>query len=307
MQIHNDINAVNKIKNAVVTTGTFDGVHLGHKKIIDRIRSLASNSNGETVIVTFYPHPRMVLFPDDNDLRLLNTPEEKNNLLQKMGVDHLVVIPFNKEFSRTTSLEFVRNVLVNKIGVKKLVIGYNHHFGRNREGGIEQLREFSQLYHFDVEEIPALDVDEIEVSSTKIRNAIINGDLQTACSFLGYDYFISGEVIKGKQLGRTIGFPTANINISYKYKLLPPNGVYAVKANLKGKAISGMMNIGMNPTVNALKKSIEVHLFDFNEDIYGEIISVSFIKKIRDEVKFESVDLLKAQLLKDKEKTLQLI
>ena len=295
------------IKNPVVTTGTFDGVHLGHQKIISRLKAVAAEENGETVLLTFYPHPRMVLFPEDNELKLLNTQEEKTLLLENYGVDHLIIHPFTKDFSRLTSVEFVRNIIVNSIHTKRLVIGYNHHFGRNREGSFEHLKEFGPVYGFEVEEIPAQDIDHIEISSTKIRNALQAGDVETAASYLGHSYSLTGKVAGGQKLGREMGYPTANIVVEDKYKLIPADGVYAVKVVHRNKSYGGMLNIGENPTIEGKGRSIEVNIFDFNMDIYGDDATIYFIKRLRDEAKFSGLDELKAALAEDKINALKIL
>lgn len=301
MKIHYDLESISEITHTAVTTGTFDGVHLGHKTIIERLISSAKSIGGESVLLTFYPHPRMVLFPDDTQIKMLNTPFEKEQLLEACGIDHLVVIPFTKEFSRLSSLEFVRNILSNTLKAKKLVIGHDHHFGRNREGTFTHLLEFGPLYGFEVEEIPAKDIDHIAISSSKIRQALESGDLQTANQYLGYHFAISGKVIKGKQLGRTIGFPTANIEINDKYKLVPAIGVYAVKVKYGTQLYGGMLSIGKNPTVVADGPlSIEVNIFDFNHEIYHKEITIYFHKRLREEVKYNSIEALKEQLAIDK-------
>ncbi|HSH67016.1 MAG TPA: bifunctional riboflavin kinase/FAD synthetase [Bacteroidia bacterium] len=300
MKVYTNIDDFKGVINPVVTTGTFDGVHLGHQKIIARLKDAAKEEKGETVLLTFFPHPRMVLFPDDNELKLLSTQNEKIDLLELYGVDHLIIYPFTKEFSRLTSIEFVRNILVNSIQTKRLIIGYNHHFGRNREGSFEHLKEYGPLYGFEVEEIPAKDIDHIEVSSTKIRNALLIGDVKTANSYLGHMYTITGDVVKGKQLGKTIGYPTANIQVKDPYKLIPGDGVYAVKIKHANTFYGGMLNIGNNPTVNGKGKSMEVNIFDFDNAIYGDELTVYFIERLRDEVKFNNLDELKEQLGKDK-------
>ncbi|HET6226963.1 MAG TPA: bifunctional riboflavin kinase/FAD synthetase [Bacteroidia bacterium] len=306
MKVYTNIDDFKGVKNPIVTTGTFDGVHLGHQKLISRLKDVAREEKGETVLLTFSPHPRMVLFPDDNELKLLNSLPEKIELLEKYGVDHLIIYPFTKEFSRLTSIEFVRNILVNSIQTKRLVIGYNHHFGRNREGSFEHLKEYGPLYGFEVEEIPAKDIDHIQISSTKIRNALLIGDVKTANTYLGHEYTLTGTVEKGKQLGRTIGYPTANLLINDQYKLIPGNGVYAVKIKHKNNYYGGMMNIGNNPTVEGKGKSIEVNIFDFDKDIYGDEVTIYFIDRLRDEVKFNNLEELKEQLAKDKESSLLL-
>jgi riboflavin kinase/FMN adenylyltransferase len=301
MKVYTNIDEFKDVKNPIVTTGTFDGVHLGHQKIISRLKDVAKEVDGSTVLLTFSPHPRMVLFPDDNELKLLNTLPEKIELLEKYGVDHLIVYPFTKEFSRLTSIEFVRNILVNSIQTKRLVIGYNHHFGRNREGSFEHLKEYGPLYGFEVEEIPAKDIDHIQISSTKIRNALLIGDVKTATTYLGHIYSLTGTVVKGKQLGRTIGYPTANLQITDTYKLIPGDGVYAVKVKHKNTFYGGMLNIGNNPTVEGKGKSIEVNIFDFDKMIYGDEATIYFIERLRDEVKFNNLEELKEQLAKDKQ------
>ncbi|MCK6648250.1 MAG: bifunctional riboflavin kinase/FAD synthetase, partial [Bacteroidia bacterium] len=251
------------------------------------------------------PHPRMVLFPDDNELKMINTQQEKIALLEQYGIDHLIIYPFTKEFSRLTSVEFVRNILVNTIQTKRLVIGYNHHFGRNREGSFEHLKEYGPLYGFDVEEIPAKDIDSIEISSTKIRNALLSGDVKTATNYLGHSFSITGKVVGGKKLGRTIGYPTANIDINDKYKIIPADGVYAVNVIHDGKILEGMLNIGNNPTVEGKGRSIEVNIFNFDKEIYGDDATIIFIERLRDEVTFNGLEQLKEQLSKDKENAIQ--
>ncbi|MBL0330481.1 MAG: bifunctional riboflavin kinase/FAD synthetase [Bacteroidetes bacterium] len=307
MKVYSNIEDFKEVKNPIVTTGTFDGVHLGHQKIIARLKDVAQKHQGETVLLTFYPHPRMVLFPDDNELKLLNTQQEKIELLEKYGIDHLIIHPFTKEFSRLTSVEFVRNILVNQLRTNRLIIGYNHHFGRNREGSFEHLKEFGPVYGFDVEEIPAKDIDSIEVSSTKIRVALQSGDVETANTYLGHTYSITGKVIKGNQLGRTLGYPTANIFIDDKYKLIPADGVYAVKVGVQGKSYGGMLNVGNNPTIDGKGRSIEVNLFDFSGDIYGADATIYFIKRLRDEQKFNGLDELKNALAIDKQNALKIV
>jgi riboflavin kinase/FMN adenylyltransferase len=307
VKVYTNIEDFKNVRNPVVTTGTFDGVHLGHQKIISRIKDVAKNENGETVLLTFYPHPRMVLFPDDNELKLINTQEEKIKLLEHYGVDHLIIYPFTKEFSRLTSVEFVRNILVNTIKTKRLVIGYNHHFGRNREGSFDHLKEYGPLYGFEVEEIPAQDIDSIEISSTKIRNALQEGAITVANEYLGHTYSLTGKVVVGKKLGRTIGYPTANIYIEDKYKLIPSDGVYAVNVLHNGELYGGMLNIGNNPTVTDKGRSIEVNIFNFNKDIYGDDATIYFLKRLRNELKFNNLEELKVALAKDKEDSLAIL
>lgn len=300
MKVYRSLEELPQITNAIVTQGTYDGVHAAHKVILDRLKQIAKEKGGETVVMTFDPHPRMVLFPDDHGLKLLNTLDEKIDALEREAIDHLIIIPFTKEFSRLTSLQFIRDIIVNRIGTKVLVIGYNHRFGKNREGSFEHLKEYSGLYGFDVEEIPEQDIDEIAVSSTRIRKALEEGDVALAAKYLGRPYTINGVVQKGKQLGRTIGFPTANIKVLDPNKLIPANGVYAVKVFINKRTFNGMLNSGVRPTVDGLTHTIEVHLFDFNEDIYDQTIKVAFVDKLRDEKKFDGLDALTNQLQKDK-------
>lgn len=299
MRVYRDISEFENKGNAIVTTGTFDGVHYGHQKIISRLKEVSAQYNGETVIITFFPHPRLVLFPEDNDLKLINTLDEKISLLEQSGIDHLIIIPFTKEFSRLSSLEFIQQVLVEKIGTKRLVIGYDHHFGKNREGTFEHLKLYATEYGFEVEEIPEQDINDVAVSSTKIRNAILNGDVNTTNSYLGYPFNLTGIVSKGDQIGRTIGYPTANIKIPETYKLVPGDGIYAVKIFVKNNSFYGMLYIGNRPTVNGLNKVIEVNIFNFDEDIYDEKITVEFHKYIRGDKKLNGLDELKAALAED--------
>jgi riboflavin kinase/FMN adenylyltransferase len=299
VKIFQGLEELEQFKFPVVTIGTFDGVHFGHKKILSRVKEVASKYDGETIVITFYPHPRMVLFPDDNDIKLLSSQEEKIALLENFGIENLIVIPFSKEFSRLTSLDFVRNILVNKIGTKKLVIGYDHHFGKNREGSFEHLLEFGPVYGFDVEEISAQDIDEVAVSSSKIRNSLLEGDVELANTFLERKYSLSGFVFKGDQVGRTLGFPTANINIAFPHKLIPAFGVYLVEVLVESKKYFGALNIGVRPTLINKKPQIEVYIFEFDEEIYGKEVEVLFIKKIRNEQKFSSLEELKNQIQLD--------
>jgi riboflavin kinase/FMN adenylyltransferase len=300
MKVYRSLDELPKIKNAIVTQGTFDGVHAAHKVILNRLKQIAKEKNGETVVMTFDPHPRMVLFPDDHGLKLLHTLDEKIVALESEGVDHLIIIPFTKEFSRLTSMQFIRDIMVNKMGTKVLVIGYNHRFGKNREGSFEHLKEYSSLYGFEVEEIPEHDIDEISVSSTRIRKALDEGDVKQAAKYLGKNYVVSGTVVKGKQLGRTIGFPTANIQVANSNKQIPANGVYAVKVFINKRIVLGMLNCGVRPTVDGLTHAVEVHLFDFNEDLYNTTLSIAFVDKLRNEMKFENLQALTNQLENDK-------
>ncbi|MDF2157994.1 bifunctional riboflavin kinase/FAD synthetase [Algoriphagus sp. CAU 1675] len=307
MKIYEGLNDFPKVPNPVVTSGTFDGVHLGHQKILERIRQIARSIGGETVLITFWPHPRLVLYPHEHKLRLLSTFEEKTKLLRQFGIDHLITIPFTKEFSQLTSQEFIEQILMEKIGTKKLVIGYDHRFGKNREGSFEYLQAHSYEYGFDLEEISRQDVDEIGVSSTKIRFALEKGDIETANSYLGRPYELNGLVIKGQQIGRSIGFPTANIHIPNDYKLIPKDGVYAVEACVDGLMYKAMLNIGNRPTVDGTKKTVEAHLFDFQGNLYDKQITIFLKAFLRDEQKFENLDALKLQLQKDQKRAKSLL
>lgn len=302
MKIYEGLSQFENVPNPVVTSGTFDGVHLGHQKILQRIREIAKSIKGETILLTFWPHPRLVLYPKEHNLRLLSTFEEKAKLLRQFGIDHLISIPFTKEFSQLTSQEFIQRILVDKIRTKKLVIGYDHRFGKNREGSFEYLLQHSGEFGFDLEEISRQDVDEIGVSSTKIRNALESGDIITANNFLGRPYELNGLVIKGQQIGRSIGFPTANVHIPNSYKLIPKDGVYAVEASVNGSLYKAMLNIGNRPTVDGSSKSVETHLFDFQGDLYDKQITIYLRDYLREEQKFESLEALKSQLLIDQQR-----
>ncbi|MEB2784178.1 bifunctional riboflavin kinase/FAD synthetase [Algoriphagus persicinus] len=307
MKIYEGLSDFPKLSNAVVTSGTFDGVHLGHQKILHRIRELARSINGETVLITFWPHPRLVLYPDEHNLRLLSTFEEKAKLLRQFGIDHLVTIPFTKEFSQLSSKEFIESVLVDKIQTKKLVIGYDHRFGKNREGSFEYLQAHHEEYGFGLEEISRQDVEDIGVSSTKIRHALETSDIPTAINYLGRPYELNGLVIKGQQIGRSIGFPTANIHIPNDYKLIPKDGVYAVEALVNGALYKAMLNIGNRPTVNGTRKTVEANLFDFQGDLYDKQITIYIKAFLREERKFEGLVALKEQLFIDQKNAKNLL
>lgn len=307
MKIYRSIEEYKNTSRSAVTIGTYDGVHSGHQVIINQLKNAAKKINGESVLLTFFPHPRMVLYPEDNELRLLNTIDERIEMLEKSGIDHLIIHPFSKEFSRLSSTEFVRDILVNQLKVATLVIGYDHHFGRNREGSFEHLQELAPLYDFKVEEIEAQTIQEINISSTKIRNSLINGEINASNQFLGYHYFIEGTVVEGNQKGREIGFPTANIKINEWYKLIPTNGVYAVRIIIDNKVFDGMLNIGNRPTVNGTTETIEVNIFNFNQNIYNKSVRVEFYERIRDEKKFENLADLKQQLTLDKKQVIQVL
>lgn len=306
MKLFHSINDFQSTKKTILTLGTFDGVHIGHKKILERITQQTENGKYESLVLTFFPHPRMVL-QEKSEIRLLNTIDEKIKLLEATGIENLVVHPFNESFSRLTAEEFVRTILVEKFQIQKIIIGHDHRFGRNRTANIDDLIAFGIEYGFEVEQISAEEIQDVSVSSTKIRKALNEGQMDLANEYLGYSYFLNGTIVKGKQLGRTIGFPTANIHIKEDYKLIPKIGVYVVKANINGETVFGMMNIGFNPTVNGDKQTIEVHLFDFSKDIYDQNIEVSLLHYIREEQKFSSVDALKAQLHQDQTDSLAFI
>ena len=300
------MNVVNGIENykadskSILTIGTFDGVHLGHQKIIASLVTRAKQQSLQANILTFFPHPRMVLQKESN-LKLIDTLEEKQNLLSELGIDNLIVQPFSKEFSKLTAIEFTRDILVDELGMSALMIGYDHRFGKNREASVEDLIRYGESYNFEVTVIPAQDISSITVSSTKIRDAIKISNFKKVNQFLGRPYELNGEVIKANGVGRTIKYPTANIEIKETYKLIPPKGVYLVKIYLGENEFSGMMNIGNRPTINGLNETIEIHIFDFDKDIYGKNLKVCFLQKIRKEKKFDSLTSLKNQLKKDEE------
>jgi riboflavin kinase/FMN adenylyltransferase len=295
------------LRYGVVTSGTFDGVHVGHQKILQRLNEIAAKNNGETVVISFWPHPRLILKPEEPFMKLLNTFEEKAELLRLQGINHLIRIPFTREFSQISSQEFITRVLVDTIGTKKLVIGYDHRFGKNREGSFEQLKINAPAYGFEVEEIPKQEVDHVGVSSTRIRKALSEGDIDTANHFLGRPYSLSGRVIKGDKLGRVLGFPTANIDLDSHDKLIPAEGIFVVKVMHETKTYGGMLYIGTRPTVNGTRRSIEVNIFEFDKDIYGETLQISFLKLLRTDSKFNDLESLKHQLQKDKESSLQVL
>ena len=300
MKIHKDINSIKDITKPILTVGTFDGVHIGHQSIIQRVNDIAKEQGGESVLLTFHPHPRMVLFPDDDSLKLINTIDEKMTLLESFGLDHVIMIPFELEFSRMSPVKYVRDILVNKIGIDTMVIGYDHHFGRNRQGNLSLLKELAPLYEFNVVEIPAQDIDDITVSSTKVRSAILDGQIRLANGYLGHNFTISGKVIPGKKIGREIGFPTANLQLADKHKIIPGDGVYAVKGLIDDTEHDGMLNIGTRPTIDDKgETSIEVHFFNLDEDLYGKEIQVTFERKMRNEQKFEDIKTLQSQLQND--------
>ena len=306
MRIYHHIDEFTAVKNAVVTIGTFDGVHIGHRKIISGIKELADSIDGETVILTFFPHPRMILHPEDESLKLITTITEKAQLMEQLGVDHLIITPFSRDFSNQTAEGYIRDVLINKIGTKKIVIGYDHRFGKDRQGGLDDLLKLGPVYGFDVVEIPEQDINEVAISSTRIRNALLSDKIDLANSYLGYPFFITGTVIRGDQLGRQLGYPTANIVVEEKYKLIPADGIFAVTVNVAGNAHKGMAYIGSRPTVNGLTHNIEVNIFDFDQEIYNQPIRMEFHHYVRGDIKFSSLDELKVQLARDKQDVLAL-
>lgn len=312
METIQGISQFNKPHQTIITIGTFDGVHIGHRTILNRLINNAKSSTLKSTVLTFFPHPRMVL-QKDADLKLLNTLDEKKQILEKLGLDYLIVHRFTKQFSRLSATDFVRDILVNGLKTKKIIIGYDHRFGRNRNANINDLRAFGATLDFEVEEISAQEINDVSISSTKIRKALLAGDIGTANKYLGYNYMLTGSVKKGKGLGRQLGFPTANLVIAEDYKLIPQNGAYVVKSNIEGRIVHGMMNIGFNPTVSEQKLSsenaqhIEIHFFDFQKNLYNKRIKVDILKRIRDEQKFNSIKELQCQLEKDKQMSLQLI
>lgn len=301
MQIYYSAEQV-KVKNPVITVGTFDGVHLGHRAVISRMKELSHSCGGDTLLFSFSPHPRLIL-GNSNGLQLLTTATEKAHILEKTGIDHLLIYPFTEAFSKMHYFDFIREILVEKLHICTLVVGYDHRFGHNREGNYDLLKEYAGKFSFSVERLEALNVDMIEISSTKIRHALQKGDVITANRLLGYEYLLHGQVVKGQQMGEKLGFPTANIRPPDAYKLIPGNGVYAVRVAYNEQVYKGMLNIGYRPTVNIGmdNKSIEVHIFRFNEKIYGEELTIEFVARIRDEMKFDSVEKLKIQLESDRQ------
>jgi len=305
LKIYHTLNSYPKAPSAI-TIGTFDGVHLGHQKIIKRLQNVAKEKGLQSVILTFFPHPRMVL-QHAVEIKLLNTIEERQELLSHLELDHLVIKKFTKEFARLSPEQYVKDILVDELNAKHIIIGYDHRFGKNRRANIQDLIAFGKDFDFKVEEISVQDVEDVAVSSTKIRTALNIGDIKTANAFLGYDYFLTGRVIKGKQIGKQIGFPTANIEIKEDYKLIPKTGSYVVKSYIEDNLVYGMMNIGTNPTVDGTKQSIEIHFFNFNQDLYNKRIKIELLDRLRDERKFESLEHLQSQLKMDKENALKLI
>ncbi len=315
MKIYRNLDEFQPLDFAIVTIGTFDGVHVGHQKILNKLVELAKDNTGETVLLTFYPHPRLIINPDDDSLRLINDIEEKVERLALAGIDHLIITPFTRDFSNQTAEEYISNVLVNKIGCKKIVIGYDHHFGKNREGTIKDLIHNSQIFDYTVEEIPEQDIEDVAVSSTRVRESLIKGDILTANKYLGYPFELTGTVIRGDQIGREIGFPTANLHIHEAHKLIPAYGIYAVEVEIYPRSTEiktghyyqpepervaqGMCYIGTRPTVDGMNRKIEVNLLDFNDDLYTKTLRVKFLQFIRHDQWFESLELMQEQIKKD--------
>lgn len=306
MKEHKGANAFRSDQHTVITIGTFDGVHIGHRKIIERLVNTARAGNLESAILTFFPHPRMVL-QKDAEIKLINTIAEKKDLLEKNGVDHLIIHPFTRQFSRLLAKEFVRDILVEKLKAKKVIIGYDHRFGRNRTADINDLRNFGKEYDFEVEEISKQDIEEVAVSSTKIRKALLEGEIEKANTYLGYAFFMSGKVVRGRGLGREFSFPTANLEIEEEYKLIPKNGVYVVRSLIDDEVVFGMTSIGTNPTVGGTEKTIETNFLDLEKDLYGRELRLEFLSHIRDEKKFDSIDELKLAMKKDESFSRQFI
>lgn len=327
MKVYRHIDEFQKLKSAVVTIGTFDGVHFGHQKIINRLTEVAKKSGGESVILTFFPHPRMILQPENNKLKLITTIDEKAELIEKLGVDHLIITPFTRDFSNLSAETYIKQILVDKIGTKKLIIGFDHRFGKDRQGNLAELQKYASQYDYEVEEIPEQDIHEVKVSSTQIRESLIAGDAETAEDFLSYPFFLTGKVIKGDRLGRQMGFPTANLHVEETYKLIPSDGIYAVEVELLNKQhnypidqplvsilkvnssnlFKGMAYIGNRPTINGMNRNIEVNIFDFDRDIYRQYIRIHFKNFVREDMRFNSMDELKEQIAKDKLAVLKIL
>lgn len=299
MKEHKGANSFVSERQTVVTIGTFDGVHVGHRKIIERLVNSANANNLDSVVLTFFPHPRMVL-QQESGIQLINTIEERKRLLEKTGIDHLVIHPFTHQFSRLTALEFVRDILVTKLKAKKIIIGYDHRFGRNRTADINDLRNFGKDFGFEVEEISQQDVEQVAVSSTKIRNALLEGKVERANMYLQNPFTLVGTIVKGRGIGKDLGFPTANVDIAEDYKLIPKNGVYVVSARIDGEQVYGMMNIGTNPTVGGKEETIEANFFQLDKDLYGRKLEIEMLVRIRDEKKFDSVEDLMVAMKQDR-------
>ena len=304
MKIYQHLSEFKKLDNAVVTIGTFDGVHYGHQKIVKRLCELAKENGGESVILTFFPHPRLILDPENQNLKMINTVKQKAEILAGLGVDHLIIIPFTRDFSNLSAREYIQQILVETIGTKYIIVGYDHRFGKDRKGGMPELELYAKDFDYQIELIPEQDINDVAVSSTKIRQALLQGDVALAAEYLGYHFSIEGRVVKGDKIGRTIGYPTANIFVEETYKLIPSDGIYVVKVNMGDEEYRGMAYIGQRPTINGMTRNIEVNIFDFNKEIYGQTIVMTFLQFLRHDVKFTGLEALKLQLHKDKENTL---
>ncbi|SER37070.1 bifunctional riboflavin kinase/FAD synthetase [Pedobacter rhizosphaerae] len=313
MKIYHHLSDFKKLDHAIVTIGTFDGVHFGHQKIIRQLVERARQDQGESVILTFFPHPRMIIDPENQDLKMINTIDEKAKMLESLGVDHLIITPFTRDFSNQNPEDYIKNTLVDNIGTKHIIIGYDHRFGKDRSGNLSDLRAAGKTYGFSVEEIMEQDIHDVAVSSTKIRQALLEGNVSLAADYLGYPFSVFGRVIKGDKIGRTIGFPTANLFVEETYKLIPSDGIYAVTVEMESalpvedakiQTYKGMAYIGQRPTINGMTRNIEVNIFDFNQEIYGQDIKMNFLKFLRHDVKFTGLEALTIQLQKDKEATL---
>lgn len=307
MKVYHKLSDFKALTHAVVTSGTFDGVHIGHQKILKSLNEVAAAKNGESVVMTFWPHPRMVVSRDSQQLKLISTISEKIELIEQAGVNHLLVVPFTREFSELSAEKYIQEVLINTIGTKTMVIGYDHRFGKNREGGFDYLAANSPRFGISLHEIPRQEIEHLTISSTKVRNAVLDGNVKLAANLLGRNYEFTGIVAKGRQLGRQLGFPTANVQVKESYKLLPGNGVYAVRVKVRGKIKNGVMNVGNRPTVEGIGKTQEVHIFNFDSDIYGEVVTVELVAYIRKEQKFSSLDELKHQINSDSETALRFL
>jgi riboflavin kinase/FMN adenylyltransferase len=307
MHVFHRVADFRRLRHAVVTSGTFDGVHLGHQKILDRLREVARSTGGESVVITYWPHPRTVVSADSSDLKLLSTLDEKIELLERSGIDHLLIIPFTRDFSLLSSDEFIRRILVDAIGTRTLVIGYDHRFGKNREGGFAYLSDHAGEYGFEVEEIPRQDIEHVGISSSKIRAALLSGDVHHAAGLLGRPYELTGTVVKGRQLGRQLGYPTANLEVPEAYKLIPADGVYAVRVRWHAQRYGGMLSIGTNPTVDGTHRTVEVNLFDFDREIYGEKLTLEFVAWLRGQEKYGTLAELVAQIDQDKVDALRVL
>lgn len=322
MKIHRNLDTFTPLENAVVTIGTFDGVHIGHQKILSSLKETAQKINGETVLLTFFPHPRMILHPEDDTLRLISDLHEKIDLLERSAIDHLIITPFTRDFSNQSAESYIRDVLVGKLGTRVIVVGYDHRFGKDRAGSMQDLKEYAGIYGYQVQQIPEQDINDVGVSSTKIREALIKGDMQTANAYLGYPFQLTGKVIRGNQLGREIGFPTANLEVYEPHKLIPAYGIYAVRASVISlseiqsgpyrhtaheQTFLGMGYIGNRPTVEGIGRSIEVNLFDFEGDLYGKTIRVEFLHFIRPDERFATVGELIQRMNQDRDEALRLL